>query len=104
MESNHFDLKAKRRMLYKRKKIRKLLKLSLTSFFSLAIVIGIASSYIKNNTNIKIADDVISTFVGDMKKYNNANKKFLSNTDYTEKKSTIKKIKNLRFFALFCHF
>ena len=52
MESNHFDLKAKRRMLYKRKKIRKLLKLSLTSFFSLAIVIGIASSYIKNNTNI----------------------------------------------------
>ena len=46
MESNHFDLKAKRRMLYKRKKIRKLLKLSLTSF-SLAIVIGIASSYIK---------------------------------------------------------
>ena len=54
MESNHFDLKAKRRMLYKRKKIRKLLKLSLTSFFSLAIVIGIASSYIKNNTNIGI--------------------------------------------------
>ena len=52
MENNHFDLKAKRRMLYKRKKIRKLLKLSLTSFFSLAIVIGIASSYIKNNTNI----------------------------------------------------
>ena len=40
MESNHFDLKAKRRMLYKRKKIRKLLKLSLTSFFSLAIVIA----------------------------------------------------------------
>ena len=39
-------------MLYKRKKIRRLLKLFLTSFFSLMIVLGIASSYIKNNTNI----------------------------------------------------
>ena len=52
MENNHFDLNAKRRMLYKRKKIRRLLKLFLTSFFSLMIVLGIASSYIKNNTNI----------------------------------------------------
>lgn len=47
MENNRFDLKAKRRMLYKRKRIRKLLKIALTSLFCLMILIGITSSYIK---------------------------------------------------------
>ena len=52
MDYTHFDLNEKRRMLYKRKKIRKLLKLSLTSFFCLSIIISITSSYIKNNINL----------------------------------------------------
>ncbi|MCQ2969587.1 MAG: N-acetylmuramoyl-L-alanine amidase [Clostridium sp.] len=52
MDNSHFDLKMKRKMLYKRKKIRKLLKLSLISFFSIVIILCITSSYIKKHNNL----------------------------------------------------